>query len=349
MIRSRMRMRKHASRLDLEHLEGRQLLSNVPALVAPLGGTGATIASNMAKATFFETSNSPPAITSFHGHEYIAWTGADAAHHLNIGIPTSIFGVPIVLKTTLPDTSYYAPALAVFNNRIYLAWTGTDGHLNIESSTDGVHFGGKVTLGDTSSAAPALSEYHDLNSGEDRLALAWTGTDWFHRLNVMSTTDGSHFFNKVTLNETSYIQYSSRFGIYRAAMAPALASFGGYLWLGWTGSDPAHHLNTIVSTDGVHFGQKVTLNETSLAGPTLAHEYVPWATFPDRLFIGWTGTGNNYLNYMSTAFDANSFGNKVTLGDTGYNGMTLYSPSAGDLTIGWAGTDPQHRLNLKDV
>jgi hypothetical protein len=297
---------------------------------------------SMSKVILGDTSNSPPAITSFNGFERIAWAGTDSGHHLNVAIPN-------VSKVVLPESSYFAPAMAVFNGRLYLAWTGTDGRLNIESSADGVHFGGKVTLGDTSSAAPALSVYRDLGSGQYRLALAWTGTDRDHRLNVMSTVNGQTFFNKVTLGETSYLETSIGPFRFRTGMAPALASFGGYLWIAWTGSDAGHHLNTMVSTDGVHFGQKVTLNETSSAGPSLAYEYVPGASLPDRLFIGWTGTGNLRLNYMSTPSTGNNFGGKVTLSDTGYHGIALYSPRAGDLTIGWAGTDPNHHLNLRDV
>src|SRR5215471_5526506 len=36
--------------------------------------------------------------------------------------------------------------------------------------------------------------------------------------------------------------------------------------LGWTGTDPAHHLNLMTSKDGVHFGNKLVLADTSVAG-----------------------------------------------------------------------------------
>jgi hypothetical protein len=342
-----------------EDLEGRQLLSaasltpsipipppvelaSLQAMAQPTGMPISMLPMSMSKVTLNDTSNTAPAITSFGGATWIAWTGTDAAHHLNVAVPG-------VLKVTLPDTSYYSPALAVYNNRLYLAWTGTDGHLNLESSADGVHFGHKVTLNETSYAAPTLAVYTDLNSGEERLAIGWTGTDLFRRLNVASTVNGVNFFDKVTLNETSYLQYSIGKYLVRISMAPSLASFGGYLWIAWTGSDAQHHLNTMVSTDGDHFGEKATLSETSLSGPSLAHEYVPTSSLPDRLFIGWTGTGNNRLNYMSTPSTGNNFGGKVTLNETGYNGIALFSPADGDLKIGWAGTDPQHHLNLIDV
>src|SRR5262249_10941413 len=74
------------TRLALEPLEDRQLLD----------------------ATFLpETSNAAPAIITFQGNPYIAWTGTDS--HLNIENPYTS------AKVTLPDTSSAAPALAVYN------------------------------------------------------------------------------------------------------------------------------------------------------------------------------------------------------------------------------------------
>jgi hypothetical protein len=61
------------------------------------------------------------------------------------------------------------------------------------------------------------------------LVLAWTGTD--HRLNVMTSQDGTNFGNKVTFNETS-------------AFAPALAfAPNAPFFIAWTGTDAQKHLN----------------------------------------------------------------------------------------------------------
>jgi hypothetical protein len=69
------------------------------------------------------------------------------------------------LLTILPETSSFAPARATFDGKIYIAWTGTDSahRLNIESSSDGVHFGNKVTLPEPGDAAPALAARHALH------------------------------------------------------------------------------------------------------------------------------------------------------------------------------------------
>ena len=51
-------------------------------------------------------------------------------------------------EQTLPDTSIDGPALDSTGNETVLAWTGTDPlhHLNVETSTDGLHYGNKRRL-----------------------------------------------------------------------------------------------------------------------------------------------------------------------------------------------------------
>jgi IS605 OrfB family transposase len=60
----------------------------------------------------------------------------------------------------------------------------------------------KITLPDTSVDGPALSSVY-VPSGTSESALAWTGTDASHQLNVETSSDGLHFAHKVTLDETS--------------------------------------------------------------------------------------------------------------------------------------------------
>jgi hypothetical protein len=162
-----------------EDLEGRQLLS----------------------VTLPETSIAAPAIITFRDPitktymPYIAWTGTDPQHHLNI---ENLFtGV----KRTLPDTSSAAPALAVYHGRLFIAWTGTDPqhHLNVESSTDGMTFGHKHTLSVTTPASdgPALATYHGA------LYIAWTGTNLRLKYAFASDALGNYFGPVHTLSASS--------------------------------------------------------------------------------------------------------------------------------------------------
>ena len=107
-----------------------------------------------------------------------------------------------------PQASFSAPSITTFtppstlNGELHIAWRGTDNRLNIEN----LDTQDMVTLPDTTSAAPALACYNF------SLALAWTGTDPQHHLNVALSNDGKSFKDKVTLAQTT-----------PAANGPALA------------------------------------------------------------------------------------------------------------------------------
>jgi hypothetical protein len=179
----------------------------------------------------------------------------------------------------------------------------------------------KVILGDTALGGPGLATV------AGGVALAWTGTDSQHHLNVMTSADGRNFGGKVTLGDTSID-------------GPALAFGNGRTFLAWTGTDGPHHVNVMSSTDNHNFANKVTLGETSPFGPALAFGN-------GRLFLAWTGTDSqHHLNVMSST-DGVHWGNKVTLGETSFASPAL-SFIDGRLYLLWSGTDGNRSLNVLD-
>ncbi len=203
-----------------------------------------------------------PALAVFDGRLYLAWTGNNKAHDVNVA--SSSNGVNFGNMFTLPESSIDGPALTTFDGRLDIAWTGTNHQLNVESSSNGVNFGNKVTLPDSSDAAPALTEFQESSGAED-LEIAWRGTDRDHHLNVASSSNGVTFGNVVTLPETSSADTLSTF-----KSGPALASLNGRLYIAWKGTDK--HLNSEWSSNGVDFGNKVTYDATpGAAGPELAN------------------------------------------------------------------------------
>jgi hypothetical protein len=165
-----------------------------------------------------------------------------------------------------------SPALAYFQSRLYLAWTGCDAsrHLNIESSTDGVTWGNKVTLTDTakSGTGPALAVFHN------HLYVVWAGTDSPSHMHIGYFQGNSALANHTWLADSTG---------YTPALAYYSANGLSYLYLAWTGTDSAHHLNFEDSADGITFTHKVTLTDTSARGPSLA-------VFNGRLYADWVGT-----------------------------------------------------------
>jgi hypothetical protein len=258
---------------------------------------------------------------------------ADAAGNVYVMTGNGTFAsTAITDKLTLGETALGGPALADLGGAAMgLAWTGTDEQhmLNVirasasEALTDKVTLTeqaavvGKTTFGESATGAPAIA---DLGSS---LALAWTGTDPNHSLNVMRTDLSGVGSGKVTLSQTSLD-------------GPALAFGAGTAFLGWTGNDPDHHLNVATSTDLATFSAPATLPETSLMAPALAYG-------AGRLFLAWTGNDGR-LNVLSST-DGITFTNKVTLAETASSAPAL-SYLGGVLYLTWPGTDPGHSLNI---
>jgi hypothetical protein len=122
--------------------------------------------------------------------------------------------------------------------------------------------GTKVTLHETSIAGPGFAG----------TAIAWTGTDPAHHLNIKSGTDGLHFPTKTTLPETS-------------PFAPAVTNLPSegsvvLVLLAWTGTDATHHLNVQCTTQFPQFPDpahtKTLLSETALGAPGFISNEIAW-------------------------------------------------------------------------
>jgi hypothetical protein len=137
--------------------------------------------------------------------------------------------------------------------------------------------GAKVTLGQSSIDGPALGRFYG------QTVLAWTGTDPAHHLNVMTSTDGLHYSNKVVLPEMS---------LWRPALGFIDSGRGapyGTILLAWTGTDPAHTLNLeFIQMPGFTVSQKITYwGETSFTAPSLVSVN---GDVNSDVYLTWSGT-----------------------------------------------------------
>lgn len=136
----------------------------------------------------------------------------------------------------------------------------------------------KITLADTSIDAPAFwtRDTDAASSTGPAAVISWVGTDKSHHLNVMTSTNGFRYGNKIVLHEES-------------GKRPALAVVqdGGVsvVAIAWLGTDSRHRLNVLYdiyhALDPVPL--KITLPYTSAYPPTLTG-------FGGQLWLGWTGT-----------------------------------------------------------
>lgn len=259
-------------------------------------------------------------------------TPAAAAQHSASASAQAAPSTRLFTKITLPESSIDGPALSsvyVPNgiSESVLAWTGTDAahRLNVETSGDGLHFGGKRTLAETSLYRPDVA----LAAPAGAVALAWTGTNTDHSLNVLYDVYGHQ--RKLTLWNESSIS------------APALLIGPGF-YLAWTDTNHSLNLMPIEVTDaGLMPGKKVTLSHYgSNAGPHLAR--VGATTFA----LSWTSQGSQL--FLATGTDA------PTLSVSSLQEFSAFAPQtewmgrvygSGRQWIGWTGTDTAHHLNLQ--
>ncbi len=211
---------------------------------------------------------------------------------------------------------------------------------------------GKVTLAETSIDGPALwSGYRSGPQGTQWNVLAWTGTDATHRLTVMTSTDGIHYSDKRTLNETSFTH---------PAVTAVAVGGNNKVVLAWTGNDAHHSLNILYDVYGAS-PQKLTLwNENSFAAPGLqVLEESPRSQTPGKVYLvlAWAGTDANHsLNTLRFDLAAGlARADKVTL-PAQYNsevgpelgtdptGAQLTSEAA-PLFMTWAYRTPVNRMD----
>jgi hypothetical protein len=246
----------------------------------------------------------------------------------------SLRSTRLLTKITLPEMSIDGPALASVyvpngTSESVLAWTGTDAshRLNVETSSDGLHFSGKRILSEASPYRPDVA----LAAPAGAVAVAWTGTDTNRSLNVLYDVYGHQ--RKLTLTHES------------SASAPALLIGPGF-YLAWTGTDANHSLNLMaieVTDSGLVAGKKSILSQfSSNVGPHLAR--VGATTFA----LSWTSRGSQL--FVATGTDA------PTLSVMSFPQLSAFAPQteslgrvygSGKQWIGWTGTDTAHHLNLQ--
>jgi hypothetical protein len=103
-------------------------------------------------------------------------------------------------------------------------------------------------------------------------------------------------------------------------------------------SDVCSSVLVVSSSDGITFGGKVTLGESSYAAPALAGS-------SSMILLAWTGMDNaRSLNVISSS-DGIAFGGKATLGESSSAAPALAGSATG-FSLAWTGTDSAHSLNI---
>lgn len=224
------------------------------------------------KLTLSQTSPFRPDVTQAAGGAIaLAWTGSDPNHLLNVLY--DVYGSP--KKLTLTDeNSISAPAITLLGAYLFLAWTGTDPNhslnlLPIAYSASSLVPGKKIILSQFSSdAGPHLAR-----RGANSLVLEWTS-----RTRHLTLA----FHPDVTPVQAVTSVQTSAFAPETSSLEPYIG-VSGREWIGWTGTDPAHHLNLQWTTTFPEFtnaaSTKTVLGELAIGGPALGYnagEQIAW-------------------------------------------------------------------------
>lgn len=138
---------------------------------------------------------------------------------------------------------------------------------------------------------------------------------------------------KVTLGETS-------------VNAPGFygnANLGTNEVIAWAGTDAAHRLNVMTSSDVLHWGHKITLGETSVNRPAVVQTS---ASAGSVVVLAWRGVDTSHrLNVLFNVYGAQR---KLTLNETSFTGpaLTIFQ---GNLLLSWTGEDSNQSLNVLPI
>ena len=270
--------------------------------------------------------------------------------------PTSQPSVLEVQKVVLAGQSMDGPALWLrppsatpgSTNPVAgaLAWTDISRYhrLHLMTSTDGLHFDHELLLPANAIARPsvvvATIAKMPGTAPADVVILAWTGTDPTHHLNVMYDALGAQ--RVLTLPQSSLD-------------APALALFGGQLWLAWTGTEGSHPLHIValaLETQGVVPGTQALLGAyQSLTAPSLTtdeqqHQLIlTWTAAASRLSLAASSDGIHWSLAPNPLPSQASSASSAILAP-----FSARASQAGSTTPSyywaWPGTDRWHAIKL---
>lgn len=251
-----------------------------------------------------DTSSERPALAVFNNHLWIAWTGLDPLHRLNL-VSFPQLGAQPDFRVVFNGTAVGGPALTVYNNLLVMAWCGggglgggqPNGQINLGWSTDGRSWPNEtnpgIVLNQTSWHGPALAPMISEGGPNAGLLLAWTGTDeqmYVGRASEMRFDQ----FNDPQGNKQITDEYSE--------VGPGMASFNRYPFTGsdwsvtvsWAGKDSPHNLNQMgAGENSTTVGYKQTYTDTSPFEPAVCHA----ADSSDNWVYAWAGAdGVHRLN-----------------------------------------------------
>lgn len=245
----------------------------------------------------------------------------------------------------------------------------------------------KQTFNELATDGPALWTAPTSESNVPAAALAWTGTDSNHSLNVMLSTNGTSFGQKVTLSESTFtrpaILVVPQPSGYKVAIAwvgtdpghslnidwdvygsrqkqtfsetspyaPSITWYNNQIWLAWTGTDGNHSVNVApLGANGLNEGQKKVFSAGASGAPALVDDGTT-----NKMALSWASSNGSWLNFAESADGQNwsTDSSALNLQSSPWAPSLVATPlvpsGMGPYAIAWTGTDSAHTLNLMNA
>lgn len=304
-----------------------------------------------------EFSPEGPALAVFNGRLFLAWTGTDGNHSLNVAESSDglHFSNPVVFagQSSIPSA---APSIVAFNGKMYLYWTGGFQDINVATSTDGLHYANKSLVESGGNVMTALGSTA-VAVAHGRIYLAWAGTDSAHTINVAESSDGVHFGTPTLITDPTLQGAGSLYSPGLAAISDGL-EYTVY---------PAFTPETFVKGPGVSVGHTTEVYplNSSLGGANVSVKFPIIAAPNDDSFTGQDGPGCMVTTNGLTCVYVDAFthlrihlmvrntstgtvsqladeviGNELAIGNPAiveFNNLAI---------IAWTGTDGAHTINV---
>lgn len=247
-------------------------------------------------ATTGEQADGRPDFTFAGGALYVAWTGTNSAHNVNVAEANdgTVSG-----KNTLSDTAIggTGPALgtALLGGipQVFAAWAGTDSahHIYIGHYTGSSTLGCHTALPETTTISPFL--VNTAWDGHGTLYLLWTGTDSAHHINIAPVNIGActSASGQITLGTVVTLTDT-------ADQGPAAADLNGSLWIYWPGTNAAHNIWAGEYTGSATLADRTPTAETStdslgaVYNPSTNRNWITYRGTDTRVFVAYTSSTN---------------------------------------------------------
>lgn len=264
--------------------------------------------------------------------------------------PQTTYGAPKEgTKIILADTSIDGPAItATYSPATALAWAGTDAahHLNLMTSSDGLHYTNKHILPELSLWRPALA-FIDTGRGAPygTIVLAWTGTDAHHTLNV-------EFIKTPEYTVTKKITFWGEWSFTAPALATVNGDINSDVFLSWAGTDSAHTVNVMhISSNTLAHSKTILWGWRSVSRPNLSRDLASDAQGP--VILSWTGV-DNHINFAHLSADMSKW---TKASASPLSQLSAWAPSLNAVYstvmpthwLAWtgSGTTSNHSLNVQ--